>query len=158
MDVVNSIKNFLINRLDKLKINRKLFAKNIGVSYHTICQIFHNRTNPSLVTIIKIASYFNCSIDEIIGRKKFIVQGEYKDLDILLDDWSISLRDFLKIQLSANNINPYKFSVHIGFDHETITKFLNDTNPNRSLNTAVIVAISEYFDKSIDELIGRVHK
>lgn len=158
MDVVNNIKVFLTNRLDKAKINRKVFAKNIGVSYHTICQIFHNRTNPSLVTIIKIASYFNCSIDEIIGRKKFIVQGNYKALDILLDDWNISLRNFLKIQLSDNNINPYKFSVQIGFDHETITKFINDTNPNRGLNTSVIVAISEYFNKSIDELIGRVYK
>ncbi|KJW01822.1 helix-turn-helix family protein [Rickettsia endosymbiont of Ixodes pacificus] len=155
MDVANNIKIFLTEKLHQFKINRKEFAGLVGISYHTICQIFHNRTNPSIVTIIKIANYFNCSIDEIIGRKNYISQNEYRTIDVVLDSWNIYLKDFIQKKLSNDNINPYKFSENIGFDHETIVKFINDTSPTRTLNTAIIIAISDYFNISMDQLIGR---
>lgn len=156
MDVANNIKIFLTEKLHQCKINRKNFARLVGISYHTICQIFHNRTNPSIITIIRIANYFNCSIDEIIGRKNFISQNEYKTIDVVLDSWNIYLKEFIKEKLNSDNINPYKFSEKIGFDHETIVKFINDTSPTRTLNTSVIVAISDYFNISIDQMLGRI--
>ncbi|HJD66860.1 MAG TPA: helix-turn-helix domain-containing protein [Rickettsia endosymbiont of Bembidion nr. Transversale] len=156
MDVANNIKIFLTDKLHQFKINRKKFAGLVGISYHTICQIFHNRTNPSIITIIKIANYFNCSIDEIIGRKNFISQNEYKTIDVVLGSWNIYLKDFIKEKLNSDNINPYKFSENIGFDHETIVKFINDTSPTRTLNTTIIVAISDYFNISIDKMLGRI--
>ncbi|MFP3011951.1 MAG: helix-turn-helix transcriptional regulator [Rickettsia sp.] len=156
MDIANNIKIFLTYKLHQFKINRKNFAGLVGISYHTICQIFHNRTNPSIITIIRIANYFNCSIDEIIGRKNFISHNEYKTIDVVLDSWNIYLKDFIKEKLNSDNINPYKFSENIGFDHETIVKFINDTSPTRTLNTAIIVAISDYFNISIDQMLGRI--
>lgn len=78
------------------KIKRKNFAKDMNLSYSTISKYENNERFPDKNTLIKIADYYSCSIDYLLGRieEKVLIQeigGEY-----LL---------FAK-ELEKNNINP----------------------------------------------------
>lgn len=46
-----------------------------GLSNTTLTDIYYQRTNPNAITLIKIANYLDCSIDELLARKPFVVSG-----------------------------------------------------------------------------------
>lgn len=62
----------LSNNLEKLrkqnKITQKDFAKELGVPYTTYNAYELSKSIPTLDTLIKIADYFNVSLDYLVGR------------------------------------------------------------------------------------------
>ena len=67
-------KNIFGIRLRELRIQRKLSQKELseelGVGRPTITQYETGSKKPSLKMVIKIADYFDMSIDYLIGRKE----------------------------------------------------------------------------------------
>ncbi|MGN0824567.1 MAG: helix-turn-helix domain-containing protein [Candidatus Coproplasma sp.] len=55
--------------LDEKELNRKQFAEKSGIPYTTIIGwTAHNRL-PDYAALIKIADFFNCSVDYLMGRQ-----------------------------------------------------------------------------------------
>ncbi|WP_253308315.1 MULTISPECIES: helix-turn-helix transcriptional regulator [unclassified Rickettsia] len=75
MSLATKIKKFLKEKFKEYELSRKDFAKESGVPYTTVTRIMKAEAgtgrefNPEIDTILKIADYFNCSMDEVIGRK-----------------------------------------------------------------------------------------
>ena len=45
-------------------------AKGLGVSSNTISRWEHDESYPSLMNVIALADFFECSVDELLGRKE----------------------------------------------------------------------------------------
>ncbi|GAA5252085.1 hypothetical protein KNCP2_03730 [Candidatus Rickettsia kedanie] len=73
MALATKIKEFLEEKLKQEKINRKYLSAVTNIPYTTVSRIMRaeaNREfNPEIDTILKIAQYFNCTMDEVIKRK-----------------------------------------------------------------------------------------
>lgn len=54
---------------EDLKLNQATFAKELGVPVSTYSSWERGRTSPDITTVIKIADFFDCSIDELVGRE-----------------------------------------------------------------------------------------
>lgn len=113
--------------------------------------------NPDFMTIVKIADYFSCSIDQIIGRRGFKPEinrtVHFNNLD--LHYIHNNLYTFLKEKVVQYNISTYFLSKNIGFSKTTIHCFLKANSPNKMLSTDAIIAIADYFNVSVDYIIGR---
>ena len=72
MTIATKVKEFLEEKLKQEKIDRKYLARVTGIPYTTISRIMRaepNREfNPEIDKILKIAKYFNCTMDEVIKR------------------------------------------------------------------------------------------
>lgn len=161
MHTVPQIRKFLEKKFKIYNLTRNTFAEKSNIPYRNISYILTgNRKNISLTTIIKIASYFNCSIDEVVGRENYISNTHYKyyDSNTVLDNYNKNLQQFLYTKIQEHKLNPYKLSQILGFNDNAIARFINDHTNKKTLTTPIIVTIADYFDVLIDNMIGRLYK
>ena len=64
----------------ELGIKQEDLAKIIGVQDYTIGNWERERSEPSIEHLIKLADYFQCSVDELLGREDYgtgnvVIQG-----------------------------------------------------------------------------------
>ncbi|WP_375331211.1 helix-turn-helix domain-containing protein [Candidatus Tisiphia endosymbiont of Oplodontha viridula] len=156
MALVHQIQIFLTNKLKDNNLKRKTFAQESNILYQTVCNIINSiGANPELETILKIANYFKCSMNEVIGRNEYVsINQKNCNFQIISsEDINTNLRHFLNKKLKERNINPYQLGITMGFSQYVIPKFLKESN---SLSSAVTVALADYFQVSLDEMVGRI--
>lgn len=158
MTLVKEIQKFLGSKFEALKLKRKDFSERSGIPYNNITSIMNGlRSNPQMQTILKIANYFECSIDKVVGRNEYLsslqVQERFKDLSP--DDINDNLKKFLKNKVAKQNINLYVLGKEIGFNY-SIHNFINGNREQKTLNSQIVVALADYFQVSLDEMVGRI--
>lgn len=150
------IQNFLARKFKHLK--RRIFVEQSGIPYSTITPLINGiKNNPELNSLIKIANYFQCSLDEVTGRTKYLPSTKtvYQFSDVNIDDVSNNLRNFIKTKIQEQKIKPSKLSLNIGFSRDLLDNFIGDNSKQKCLGSSPTVALADYFDISIDQMIGR---
>lgn len=158
MMVIEHIKTFLKSKLVEHKLDRKVFTQNSGIPYSTITHLLQGtQKNPSIITLVKIANYFHCSIDEIIGRDVYIHNLNDINYNISLENIDTYIRRFLLEQISLEKLNIYKLSRDLGFSNNVLHGYLHRTTRiQKTLNTPILISLANYFNVSIDKIIGRI--
>ena len=153
------IQSFLQHRLAINSMSRFTLSKLSGIPYQTISKILNaKRSNYEITTLLKIADFFQCSIDEIVGRDQYII-CKRTDLEfekLQPTDISNNLKNFINTKIHLLSISPYALGLDIGFSKNALTKFLQDNSPRHSINSHMIISLANYFDISIDVMIGRI--
>lgn len=160
MALVYKIQEFLKKKFNELNLKRKDFSRNSGIPYPTVVDITKGvKLNPSISNILKIANYFRCPTDEVIGRDQYITLHSSKGFefnkitsDVVIDN----LKQFLKNKVKNHNINLHNLSIDIGFSYNALNSFVNGNRGQKTLNSQIVVALANYFQVSLDEMIGRV--
>ena len=148
-----NISNFLKQKMREGNINRKELSLKTNLSYNSIRNLEQgNKQNPSVETILKVADYFNTSIDEVVTNKKTNVIPIIK---VSAQEAILKLKEFIKNKLQQNNIKPHVLAKSIGVGYETINDFIHPIPKKQSLGTATVFKIADHWDVSIDEMIGR---
>ena len=73
MEVENMKNNFAVILADR---HKKILDvhKATGISKYTLTKLYYERsTNPTSNTILKIAEYLECSVDELLGLRPYVV-------------------------------------------------------------------------------------
>jgi len=154
MSLAEQIQKFLKEKFTQYKLTRKQFIQDTGFTAPTVSRILNaEHRNPEFKTILKIADYFNCSIDEVIGRNEHTTLKYKKFFSISLDQINANIKIFLLKKINEFGFNQYKLGKNLGFNEHIIVHFLKD---KKSLGSPIIVALADYFKVSIDEMIGRV--
>lgn len=156
MKLVYKLRQFLEKKFKETGLTKKVFAKNINIHYTTVLNITKGViSNPDLYNIVKIADYFNCSVDEVLGRTKYasnISDHVYNSVTTAV------IKNNLLNFLQNQNIDLYRLSSELGFSHTTLPKFVQSNEEHRSLRISMIVLLADHFNVSIDEMIGRYDK
>ncbi|MDR0329718.1 MAG: helix-turn-helix domain-containing protein [Rickettsia sp.] len=153
------IQYFLKFKLKQCNLKRKVFAKESGISYSSVNNLINGvKSYPELKSILKIANYFQCSLDEVIGRDKYVLSSEKKlhFYHITIDDISCTIKTFIKTKLNEINTTPNQLSSNIGFSSDTIPLFLKEDDTKKNLSSAITIALADYFQISLDEMVGRI--
>jgi predicted transcriptional regulator len=159
MTLSQQVQAFLKQRLKENHLKRKDFIQKSGIPPSTVGKIIKAEyCNIGLKTLLFIANYFKCSIDMVICKTSYVSPHKEKQefFDISLDKANTNLRNFLCRKLKEYNLNPYKLAKKCGFSETAIFNFIKDKNAKKSLGSAVTVALADYFQVSLDEMIGRV--
>lgn len=59
--------------------DQKTFSEKIKISDSCITNYIHNGTNPSIENLVKIADFFNCSTDFLLGREELNDKMSFKE-------------------------------------------------------------------------------
>ncbi|WP_341757474.1 helix-turn-helix transcriptional regulator [Candidatus Tisiphia endosymbiont of Ditula angustiorana] len=160
MALVYKIQEFLKRKFDELNLKRTDFAKNSGISYPTVIDITKGyKLNPDISTILKIANYFRCSLDEVIGRNDYTILPNTRNLafhEITSEEIITNIRRFLENKVTKQNLNLYKLSIDIGFSIKPLHRFVNVNREQKTFNSQIAVALADYFQISLDEMVGRI--
>jgi hypothetical protein len=138
-------------------LSKKLLSSQLGIPYSTLTGIL-NTPNiiPEIITLLKIANYFTCSIDEVIGRKEYILYDKkFINLDIVLLNITTSIKTFIINNITQNNLNVYNLSRSLDLGENVIYEFIKKDSHYKVLSTRAIINLADYFMVPVDELIGR---
>lgn len=157
MSISLNIQQFLHSKLKALKLSRQDLIKGSGLTSSGICGLMNAEyINPTLSSIIKIADFFNCSIDEVLGRENYIALHNTNHFRALTQQDIIThIKTTLETELKNRNITSTQLSKSCGIGKDTISKYLKNTNVCYTFSTKTILAIAEFLNLSIDNLIGR---
>jgi transcriptional regulator with XRE-family HTH domain len=163
-DIINMclskiIQSFLQHQLAINRMSRLTCSKLSGIPYQTISKILNaERSNYEITTLLKIADFFECSIDEVVGREAYTVfkqdGGTFNKLQST--DASSNLKRFISNKIYLLSISPYELGLSIGFSKNTLAKFLKEHSAKHSINAHILISLANYFDISIDVMIGRI--
>jgi transcriptional regulator with XRE-family HTH domain len=158
MNTPFNIQQFLLKKCKILKIKRTDLIYSTHLAPSTISRLMNGRLlNPDLITIIKIADYFQCSIDAILGRVKYQntpLPFETLNLDIINNNLIL----FIQNKLKNLNISAYTLELNCKLGSCTITHFINHNSKIRILSINVIIVLADYFNVSVDDMIGRIKR
>ena len=129
--------------LDERNLTKKQLAKAVGISTSAINGYFHKNLYPIADIAIKIAHYFACSLDYLLGL------SEIKDFDrstqnrTFIENYNILLKQKgISIAKSLRDMN-------MGDKNYTIWK------KGKLPKTYNLIQIAKYFNTTIDFLLGR---
>ncbi|WP_425362571.1 helix-turn-helix transcriptional regulator [Candidatus Tisiphia endosymbiont of Hybos culiciformis] len=158
MTLVKEIKQFLKSKFKELKLTRKDFSEQSGIPYNSITNIMNElKSSPKMYNIFKIAHYFKCSMDEVVGRNQYVSLPNTKSpefFEIIPTDITFNIKKFLIDKTKEHNLNLYKLGMDIGFSSGSLHSFVN--KEQKTLNSQIVVALADYFQVSLDEIIGRI--
>jgi transcriptional regulator with XRE-family HTH domain len=156
MSLAHEMQNFLKRKLEEMNLKRKAFAEDSGIPYPTVCKTINaaNR-NVELRTVLRLAKYFHCSLDEVMGRDNFANTAQRNFKDISVDEISSKLKNYIKHEMSKNSLSPYQLAKNCDLGETTIYEYIKDNGTKKMLSAGAILNIANYLNVSLDEMIGR---
>jgi len=125
-------------------ISVDFLANELSVDISSIYKWLRNTELPSMNNLIKIADYFSCSIDYLLGRSSISISVKYKKCP----PFNIHIQTFIKKQ----NITEYRICKDTKISRANFYTW--KTAKHIPLPDSLI-RLADYFDCSIDYLIGR---
>ena len=142
---MNEFQERLQSLLVEKNLNRLQLAKAINVTSTTINGYFNKNYYPQIDIAIKIANYFNCSLDFLFGfsndeiNKNTNNKPFMENFNTLLKQSNLSISKAMK-ELEMSEYNYYRWKK--GLFPKTIN----------------LLEIVKYFDTSLDYLVGNKYK
>lgn len=137
----------LSERLSELMVDNGIksdqLGKKLGVSGQTVRAWCDGVQQISLVNLIKIAEFFNCSIDYLVGRTE-------KFLDFTPKECPSFYERFREI-LKEKGISRYRMAKESRIKDSYFTTWQNGSDPH----ILSLIEVADYLDITIDYLVGR---
>ncbi len=143
---ISMIKNRLEDIFREREVNIEDLTKSIGISSKSrIYNWKRQEVQPSFKFLVKLADYFDCSIDYLVGRTDFDVETNFKKCP----PFDVQLKKFMK----QHKITQYKL-----IKDKVVNQngFHNWFTLKCQPKVDTLIKLADYFNISIDELVGRV--
>lgn len=124
-------------------LNDKQFSKAVGLSAATVCLWRTGRQNISLSNALKLANFFNCSLDYLVGRSEN--SAEYKAVDC--PPFYSRLIEIMK----SRNISRYRIVRETKLSDGNFYSWKKGGDPF----IQSVIDLADYFDCTLDYLAGR---
>lgn len=138
---------------EQLKTLRKIngltqqeIANKIDVSRVAYTNWENGKREPELEMIIRLADIFNVSLDFLLGRYKFIDENFENTYEMII------LSKNLKDLRNKNNVSQKDIASLLGISQVAYGRF---ELGNRIVKKEYLEILADYFDVSIDYLLGR---
>ena len=119
-------------------------AKKIGVTRETASNIVNEAHMPSTKAFVALIEYFNCSADYLLGRIDIPKEDSFRAVK--------PIGKILKQCLKDSGKTEVKLQDDLHLSSSLTYKWLNDKSTPTVIN---YLKLAEYFDCSIDYLLGR---
>jgi len=131
--------------LDENSLTIKSFARKINMHWSVLYAYKNNNYLPSLSTAVKIANYFNCSLNYLMGLDELENKNLLKNFDIT------KFYPRYNSLLKEENISHFTLSKKIKLNTSSLIYWKCGKVPKMDS----LIKIANYFDVSIDYLVGR---
>ena len=144
MDILTNFAENLNDMLIERGITAKSLAVSLGMGEATITRYINNNRVPTVKYLVKIADYFNCSTDYLLGLEDEIYPKTFLPCPPFADRLAYLLKYF--------NRSAY----YLYHDRDiTQSKYYNWKNGVSSPSLENVIKLAQIFDCSVDFVIGR---
>lgn len=144
MDILSNFSESLSAFISDYHFTPESFSKAIGIDCSVIYKYQRKVILPTLPNLIKIADYFQCSVDFLLGLSPVNPNTKYKSAP----PFNIC---FQKI-LEEHKLNRYRFLKQIHFAKQSVDDWYNG---KRFPTVENAIKIAKHFDCSLDYLLCR---
>jgi transcriptional regulator with XRE-family HTH domain len=143
MDIMSDFAERLQDLMIKQNCNCTQLAKLCNCPKTSISAWMTKQVYPKLNNLIKLSTYFDCSIDYILGLAETpIIQRQ---------NFPTPFKNRFEFILKERHITKYRISKDCGFNNSQFTKwFIVGNFPQ----TKTVIQIAEYLNCSVEYLIG----
>lgn len=144
MSVSIEFQKRIISLISDLGVKKSELPNEIGVDYRSLSNAINYGIIPKPRILIRIADYFNVSIGYLLGQsnQEYFLKSEARS----------DFKNRFKLLCKDRNLTYYKVSIDCHFDKSYISRWLNK---NYLPSLELLEILSEYFNVSIDYLLGR---
>ena len=140
--IMNEFQERLQELLIEKGLSRLQLSKIIGISFETINGYFNRDFYPELSIAIKLANYFQCSLDYLMGLSEKYNNNDKNELSFI---------ETIKKLKKENNISIEKLMKAINMSETNFYRWQRDNNKPAMTS---LIALAKYFDVSLDYLVG----
>ena len=119
------------------------FAANVGMTEAGLSKWMTGKSYPSLIYLIKVADFFDCSLDYLVGRSEIA--------DYVSATQKQNFCNRLDYLLTTNNKTFYQLAKACKFGCPIYAKWKKGKKPKPEN----LISIADYFNVSLDYLVGR---
>ncbi len=138
------MKNFQ-ELLDDNNLTIRSFSEKSGIPFQVLYSYKNQDYYPTLSIAEKIANYFGCSFNYLFGVDEYLQREDFKPMNV-----SLFYPRYISL-LEKNKVSHYFLYKRIGLNNSSITKWKRGAIPK----VESLKLIAEYFNVSIDYLVGR---
>lgn len=146
MDIMSLFSERLNDLIFEKKISSEVFAKEIGIDISNIYRYLRKESVPVLNNAIRIADYFNCSLDFLFG----LVEENYSFIYKPAQPFDVCF----KFILEKNNLSRYRVHKDTGISDQRLDDWYHGI---RVPTIESLIALAHYFDCSLDYIVGRTY-
>lgn len=143
MDILSNFSENLNDLLIENSLNIKTFSIKLNLNLSECYKYLRKEYLPRLANIIKIADYFECSIDYLLGLEE--------TTDLKFSHTPPFDKTFTKL-LKDKNLTRYQLNKHTKIANSRINDWCNG---RRLPSIDNLIILATYFDYSLDLLLGR---
>lgn len=144
MENLSKLPERLKELMGEAEINTPRLAEKIGIEHSAISKFLNAERLPSAATLVKLADFFNCTTDYLLG------------LSDILDDRSFKQRPPFSEQLSFlleyYHITKYRLEKDTNFSEETVNYWHKG---KYEPTVESLIRLSKYFKTTVDFILGR---
>ncbi len=140
---MNDFQERLQDLLVENGLSRLQLAKKIGISFETLNGYFNKDFYPELTVAVKIANYFDCSLQYLMG-----LTDEYKNFD----KNNLTFAQTLNNLMTENHLSAERLMKSLNMSEANYYRWKNNENKPAMQS---LIAIAKFFDVSLDYLVGR---
>lgn len=144
MDILSNFSETLSELILMHNLNSTKLSKQLNIDRSTLTKYLAKRSFPKLTYAITIADYFGCSLDYLFG-----LTNEYNKKTYL------PCPPFYQVfqeTLKSHNCTQYRLYTDLNFNDKSVIAWYKGKSIPAMDN---LIKISEYFECSLDELVGR---
>lgn len=139
---MNEFQKRLQQLLTENELSRLELSKRIGISFETLNGYFNKNFYPEISIAKKIAKYFGCSLDFLMGLDENFENH---------DKNTFSFAETLKNLLKKHKLSPEKLMHSINMSEANYYRWQRGTTKPAMTS---LIEIAKFFDVSIDYLVG----
>lgn len=131
--------------MNDVGIKSAALADAIGIDQSTVLSLLRGEGLPYTDTLVKLADYFSCSTDYLLGLTDDYSGTQFKQRPPFSQQLTIILQHF--------NVTKYRMEKDTGIAEKTVNRWHNGkTQPT----CESLIKLAKYFDCSVDFILGRV--
>ena len=147
--IVDNFKKSLLEHMRNKNISRDQLSQ-VGINNGQICWYLKGKIMPSLKNAIKMADYFDISLDELLGYKSS--NKKYKSINNMAGKENETISSRLSNRMKQVNVNERELAILAKVSSEMIRNWIRGKTTN--IHTKTLIKIATVLEISIDDLVG----
>ena len=144
MEILSKLSKRLKELMDEADIKAPALGEAIHTEPSAITKFLRAERLPSANTLVKLADYFNCTTDYLLGLSDILDERTFKQRPPFCKQIDILIAFSKKTQ--------YRFGIEAEISDETFRRWRKGMN---EASVETIVKISKYLNCSVDFVLGR---
>lgn len=134
-------------------MTRMDMAQGSGVSYTEICALIAGaKPNPRVETLVKLANFFEKSVDEILNRKRKCTNTSLSSGYINPEEVNHCIKQFLVQFMQEKEVRASELSTNLGHSIMAISDFIS--GKKESIGSTILANLADKYGLSLHGIMG----